>query len=60
MVEGAGASSGEGDIPSQRGSFSLLVHLDLLLLPGGVITRSQFKTVGQGGQNSMKAGLTWC
>lgn len=59
MVEGAGASSCEGDIPSQRGSFSLLVHLDLLLLPG-VITRSQFKTVGQGGQNSMKAGLTWC
>lgn len=39
MVADAGSCTCDSDIPSQRGSFSLLVRLDLLLLPG-VMTRS--------------------
>lgn len=40
MVAGAGSCTCDSDTPTQRGSFSLLVRLDLLLLPG-VMTRSQ-------------------
>lgn len=57
MVAGAGSCSYESDIPSQRGSFSLLARLGLQLLP--VMTRSRLKTVDQG-QDSKNAGLTWC
>lgn len=39
MVAAAGSCTCDSDIPSQRGSFSLLVRLDLLLLPGRLKNR---------------------